>query len=74
MLLVGVLAVAPGAEGSDHLDDLRITLELRDRPLHEALAGLGQMAGVLIRITGPGEKHRVSVRLRDVAFWKGLND
>ena len=73
LLIGGVLAMTPHAEGVDRLDDLQVTLVLESLPLPEAIQKLSEATGIVIKITGPGISRRTSVTLRGTRFWKALN-
>ncbi len=73
VLLVGIPINAPRALGLDHLASLRVTFELKDSPINEAIAELDEQSGVSIRTIGPVGSHRVSVVLQETTLLEGLN-
>lgn len=72
-LLVAFSGALPYAANSESRADVRITLELNDRPLHEALEALAEAAGWRLEVIGSLEDRRVSVVLRGTTLRDSLN-
>ncbi len=71
-----LLAVFPGvrAHAADpHAStDVRITLELKDQPIGEALAMVAELAGQALEVTGSIGTRKVSLILRDASVHESL--
>ena len=71
-----LLAVFPGvrAHAADPRasTDVRITLELKDQPIGEALAMVAELAGRSLEVTGSIGTRKVSVILREASVQEGL--
>ncbi len=71
--LVGLAAgLSVQLTGSTASDDVRITVEIRDQLLPEALATIGELAGSSIELIGSVDDRRVSVSLRATTFGESL--